>query len=163
MAVRLLAEWLSNEKSIQRGVDQSALKFTHTGIDDLESFLWVLLWVVLYRSRIQLGSFVDPVDGWWETLNAQDITAQKTKQHIVREIEEQLEMGRSLGPIHLFASLLALWDRIARMGRLAVQRKLDGGELTLDFQKPYYQEYLEAGFSLLPDLPDSWEESDTGS
>ena len=158
-----MAEWLSNEKSIERGIDQYTLRFTHTGIDDLESFLWVLLWIVLYRSRIQLGPLVDPVDGWWKTLNSQDIMGQISKQLIIRELEEQLEMGQRLGVICLFAPLLTLWDKTARRGRLTVQRMLDNGELTLGFQKPYYKEYLEAGFSLLEKLPHSWEESDTGS
>jgi hypothetical protein len=150
IAVRLFKQW--------RLVDHSAQQFTHTAIDDLESFLWVLLWVPLERHCVKFNQ-ADNESQWWKTLNSAVIAVQASKGMIIQELMEGMQDGTNLGSIRLFADLIQCWHNIARDGRIAVGKVLHGDQTQLDlnFHKQFYERYLNAGFECLGSIPDSWD------
>jgi hypothetical protein len=120
---------------------------THTAIDDLESFVWVLLWVLLEGYHRRNGAFPNPCKRWWTHLNSHNILLQSTKDTIFSEIKVLLE--EELGPIMPFAQLISEWGELALEARIAVRKQAS----TLDFCKVYYEKYLKAGFLTLDKLP----------
>jgi hypothetical protein len=142
MAVRLLKEWVAP-------ADESNPTFTHTAIDDLESFVWVLLWVLLERYRRRNGVFPHTCRDWWTDLNSRDVRVQSKKWDLLSDIKESLDDQEELGPIMPFAQLISEWGELAQEGRKAVRRQAP----TLDFFKVFYEKYLKAGFLTLDKLP----------
>jgi hypothetical protein len=142
MAVRLLKEWLDLKKS-------SDPKFTHTPIDDLENFLWVLIWVPLERHRRQNDKLPLLADRLWSCLNSANILLQSAKFDIIRDIEDNLEDEMGLGPITPF---ILDWGDLARKGHVQYRRNC---AKTIDFYKKFYEQYLDAGFSHLNQMPDT--------
>jgi hypothetical protein len=153
MAVRLLQEW----DSMQR----PAPKFTHTAIDDLESFLWVLFWVSLQRHHRQRDELPSPEDRWWSTLNSDDVRTQSLKDSIIKSLKMHHKAGDAgLGPIKLFAKLILEWGELADDAQSAVHLALmkEPARLNVDFHKGFYEQYLTIGFRHLINMPDSWED-----
>jgi hypothetical protein len=140
MAVRLLQEWIAS-------ADELDPTFTHTAIDDLESFVWVLLWVLLERCRRRNEVLPHPCRDWWTHLNSHNVRLQSTKDSIFFALKVLLE--EELGPIMPFAQLISEWGELALEARIAVRKQAP----TLDFCKVYYEKYLKAGFSTLDRLP----------
>jgi hypothetical protein len=145
MAVRLLKEWDS--------VKKLAPVFTHTAIDDLESFLWVLFWVSLERHHRQSDELPSPEDRWWSTLNSDDVQKQLMKADIIRDLKllhEDEDAG--FGPIKPFAKLILEWGDLADEAQSAVHRALkkDPACLDIDFHKGFYEKYLVIGFRRHP-------------
>ena len=153
MATRLLYEWLS-------AADGDA-RFTHTAIDDLESFLWILFWVPLEVQHIKFHTKPHPESTWRALLNSHGLTVQAAKGDLVRRLKEEMRIGTQLGYIKWFADLIVQWHSIADDGRLDVRKQLLSdqaqAQLGLDFHKQYYQRYLDVGFKYLGSLPDTWD------
>ena len=159
MAVRLLDEWL--------GAAHGDGRFTHTAIDDLESFLWILFWVPLEVQHIQFKEDLHPESGWRKSLNLAGLDVQAGKDSLVLKLKDDSQLGIKLGYIKLFADLIVQWHSIALDGRLQVRKGLLPGQapvqLDVDFYKKYYQRYLDAGFKYLRSLPDTWDAEEPGN
>jgi hypothetical protein len=147
MATRLLKEWQT--------MDKSAPKFTHTALDDLESFLWVLFWVTLECQHTQKGRLPQPELAWWSMLNSHSIALQSTKNDLITDLE--LYNGVLVRPIKRVTPLLLTWGKLSRMALKEIMTVTPDG-LTFDMQKKWYEKYLNAGFTFLEDALDSWED-----
>jgi hypothetical protein len=142
-------------------MDKSAPKFTHTGVDDLESFLWVLFWVSLDRHRAQTDELPQPENDWWLTLNSDDVRTQSLKDSIIRSLRmHHDDEDAGLGPIKLFAEIILEWGALADQAQSAVHRALkkEPARLNVDFHERFYEKYLMIGFRHLENMPDSWED-----
>ena len=153
MATRLLYEWLS-------AADGDA-RFTHTAIDDLESFLWILFWVPLEVQHIKFRTKPKPESTWRAILNSHVLKEQIGKGDLVKILKVEMRSGTQLGYIKWFADLIVQWHSIAVDGWVEVKKKLHSdqaqAQLDLDFHKQYYQRYLDVGFKYLGSLPDTWD------
>ena len=152
MAVRLLNEWCS--------VEDGAPKFTHTAIDDLESFLWILFWVPLELHHIKFKKHLYPEYNWRKSLNSAIIDVQAAKGNLVEELTVAIKTKKALGYIKLFYDLIIVqWQGIAPEGRIEVEQVLqeDQAKLDLDFHKKYYERYLDVGFKFLGNISDTWD------
>jgi hypothetical protein len=157
MAVRLLDEWL--------GVTHGDAQFTHTAIDDLESFLWILFWVPLEVHHIKFHTKRHPESLWREILNSPVLKEQAAKGDLVQKLTVAIRTKTALGYIRLFYGLIGEWYDIAFEGMIEVGQMLqeDPTKLDLDFHKKYYQRYLDAGFKYLGSLPDTWDVKEPGN
>jgi hypothetical protein len=157
MAVRLLKEW--------RIVAAGTQRFTHTAIDDLESFLWILFWVPLELQHIKSTQDLEPESDWRKSLNSAALKEQVAKSHLVQELTVAIRTKKALGYIRLFYGLIGEWYDIAFEGRIEVEQMLqeDPTKLDLDFHQKYYQRYLDAGFKYLGSLPDTWDVKEPGN
>src|SRR4051794_6914790 len=105
MATRLLDEWQT--------MNMSAPKFTHTALDDLESFLWVLFWVALERQHPQKGQLPQPELHWWLRLNSNSILVQSGKDSLITGLRKSNASRSALGPIKRVVPLLLTWGELA--------------------------------------------------
>jgi hypothetical protein len=174
MAIRLLKEWRTNQEGNKRGQRRP---FTHTAVDDLESFLWVLVWVLVHHSHPKLSeSAFDPfapqdeqrtglwelVDRWKGFLQSPDVTTQMIKLSMFKELHDLeadpdiLKILDSVGFVSAFRVLLWNWHSIAVKNQTAVE-KMNKDQLTLGFQRDCYNEYLNEGFAALKDLRCDWD------
>jgi hypothetical protein len=99
MAARLFENWRQPDP-----------KFTHTPIDDLESFLWILLWVPLERHHGQRHAFPAPqLDEWRSDLYSDDLDSQKQKlNHLTGQVEDAVFLQTRMRPVkHVVDLLLA--------------------------------------------------------
>ena len=151
MAVRLLYEW--------RDVEDGAPRFTHTAIDDLESFLWILFWVPLELQYIKSKKPLKPESRWRTSLNSASIEVQSAKGNLIQQLDLAVKTNKALGCIKLFHGLIGEWQCIALEGMIDVEQVLQGdpAKLDLEFHKKYYERYLEAGFKYLGSMPDTWD------
>jgi hypothetical protein len=162
MAIRLLDEWMSSSKN-------PAPVFTHTAIDDLESFLWVLIWVVLERYRRRHGEFPELAARWWSTMSSASAQVHAMKEYIFVQIKSQdrPKLRTKLGPISPFAKLILGWGYLAIEARAVLTEMLeDPLSLTLDFYQGFYEKYLQLGFAQLDEMPDTgvgWGQEGTGA
>ena len=180
MAVRLLDEWL--------GAACRGARFTHTAIDDLESFLWILFWVPLEvqhikcdmnkdskcdidkhvkcdkNKHVKCDKHIHLESAWRRILNSAVIDVQSAKSDLVRKLSSAIKHEKPLGYIRLCHDLIVQWHEIAARGREEVEELLDTPtKLDLDFHKKYYQRYLDTGFKCLGSLPDTWDVQEAGN
>jgi hypothetical protein len=139
-------------------VEHGAPRFTHTAIDDLESFLWILFWVPLELYHIKFKKHLYPEYDWRKSLNSASIQVQAAKGNLVQELTVAIKTKKPLGYIKLFYDLIVQWQEIALEGRIEVEQVLQVGQagLDLDFHKKYYERYLDVGFQFLGNIPDTW-------
>ncbi|KIJ39344.1 hypothetical protein M422DRAFT_257961 [Sphaerobolus stellatus SS14] len=124
----------------------------HTPIDDLESFVWVLLWAIfniLTKNGIQLTRVEQD---WFDTLRSSSLRVLRTKGNFIR----YLPVPKNWSSRFLtFAPLLNEWLVLAAEARLVIG-KLDSPPTDVQFYKDYYAQYLEIGVRYLESLPESW-------
>jgi hypothetical protein len=139
-------------------MENLAPKFTHTAIDDLESFLWVLFWVTLDRQRMQKGRLPQPELHWWTKLNSDNIMLQSAKDSLINNSKVSARLARE--PIKQVAPLLLAWENLAQQAREEVVTALadNPGSLTFETQRKCYEKYLDARFTFLKDASKSWED-----
>ncbi|KIJ39334.1 hypothetical protein M422DRAFT_257946 [Sphaerobolus stellatus SS14] len=125
----------------------------HTPIDDLESFVWVLLWAIfdtLTKNDIQLTRVEQD---WFNCLRSNSFEVFRSKGVFINDLPiPQNWSTRFL----TFVPLLNEWLDLAAQARLVIS-KLDSSPSTdAQFYKDYYAQYLEIGVRYLDNLPENW-------
>ncbi|KZT39679.1 hypothetical protein SISSUDRAFT_984425 [Sistotremastrum suecicum HHB10207 ss-3] len=134
----------------------------HTALDDLESFIWVLMHVILMKIPSSLVR-----NQWLEGMAREDLpTLFQAKGHIRAEIS-YWENGESAPhpALEAFAGvLIALFKIAGRAGAECARLAKDVQGMERDdivsACKPYYEEYLSTILDALDTLPEEWPTSD---
>ncbi|KIJ41908.1 hypothetical protein M422DRAFT_171633 [Sphaerobolus stellatus SS14] len=143
MSINLIQSWLSGEE------------IYHTPIDDLESFIWVLLWAIfdiLPKKRIQLT----PVEQRYnDSLRSNSLGLLGVKGGLLDDLDIRPLKKWSSG-FRAFAPLLKEWLTLAKQARAEMIAFEDSPPTDVEFYKNYYAQYLEIGVKYLNDLPEDW-------
>lgn len=125
-----------------------------TAIDDLESFVWVLLYAGLLIAESR-GPLNTAETNWLSYQLSQNAKEQLAKTTIAREIAR-----RATSPVLLvFAPLVKAWYRLSVEARDRVSDALNRPRHPSEaYCKKVYQQYLQIGFSHLQNLPETWDE-----
>jgi hypothetical protein len=147
MSRRLLKTWLNN------------LPYTHTTIDDLESFMWLTCWCILciIESKGQLQANESIV---LRTFRSPHIT-----DHYIARVDPITDMVDEDSPSRLliqFGALLSKWNVISRKAAREIKDLLSSSlppdnDCLYKLTIKYSGEYLKDGFDCLASLPKSWE------
>jgi Fungal protein kinase len=109
------------------GWEYDPSSFVHTAIDDLESFMWVLLWAALHKAPSKSKMEQD----WIDTLSGHDVGAIiNLKSSIMGKSETSSKADRQKfsKPLQSMWSLLLVWGGIARAGEAKVYQILQDDE-----------------------------------
>ena len=128
----------------------------HTGIDDFESFVWVLLWAVL--CIVQDHGDLNPRElEWLGHLTTGSISViEGCKSVVMRNFTGGSELFCSKGFscfIPCFQKLFSIADSASK--QLLLQLRDDIGILEMTHQ--YAQSYAETLIDAIPSLPLSWD------
>ncbi|GJJ12298.1 hypothetical protein Clacol_006539 [Clathrus columnatus] len=135
----------------------------HTPIDDLESFVWVLVWAIfdiLKSRRISLHPVEETFITFMSSRNLSSILCRMD----VAEFVQRPDTDASLG-FRPFIPLLRDWFRIVSSAdqKREVLNLSQSQEEHTSIYKDVYGEYLEAVFNRLEDLPQMWETDGSAS
>lgn len=135
----------------------------HTAVDDLESFVWVLLWAILdiLRSKSRKpevsANFSDNEEYYYSTLHSYSYETLKDRNSIVDLLMEDKMDGNSSPGFAVFVDLLYEWLVLAKDAYFAVRRAGFDPQDPLAFYKVFYAKYLQIGVDHLVNLPESWD------
>jgi hypothetical protein len=117
----MLWGWISQENPV------------HTAIDDLESFVWVLLWTVLHT--IQHHDELSRKEAiWLDGLLSDDYgRLADMKAGIGRQIDDLIMMARTLKGLSALAPLLQTWLDLAHKSSLLLEMTLESHTSNDDF------------------------------
>lgn len=129
-------------------------RYVDTAMDDLESFLWVLLYSALLIAEAR-GPLSSCETFWLSQLTSKSCVEQMAKISIVLEFA-----AWATSPVLVaLASLVTAWYRLAADAKTCtvdlLKRKCYPDAA---FCQKYYREYLQIGFSQLQTLPATWDE-----
>jgi hypothetical protein len=153
MSIALIDFWLSGSP------------YQHTTIDDLESFLWLLIWCILciMEDRLKDGTEVR----WLKFLRSPNLEMHAgTRRSILTSLTETRDPRFDARAPHtplqnLIRPLLRDWDSIRRRGHeemaLLVLASSSSDEDFLTVTRKYVGEFLTTGFHHLATFPDSWD------
>jgi hypothetical protein len=149
LSERVLWGWISQENPV------------HTAIDDLESFVWVLLWTLLHT--IQRHDELSRKEAiWLDGLLSDDYgRLADAKASIRSQIDDLITMARTSKGLSALAPLLQTWSDLAHKSSLRLEMKLKSRPSNDDFHafcKGWYQKYIETGLSHLQNLPMTWDD-----
>jgi len=144
MSIRLLHAW---------SCDQAVL---HTAIDDLESFLWVLVWTLvhIFKEFTTFDNAKGTINTLTQTYSSYDFSKNQNKALVVK-----FGWGRA----EVFGGLIHEWLEISqRSHRFIVnfQESLLGWDEFTTHCEQVYIEYIQAGFMHLEQIKNysTWEE-----
>jgi hypothetical protein len=132
----------------------------HMPLDDLESFLWVLLYTIL-----EIGHCYDKLDPgelpWLRAMAEEDETRLGLRTVALRSAVLNTRTFRASDHLLIFREILKKWADIAQGSEEELEMALcfdpDPDNL-VEISKSTYAEYLRCGFEELSQLPVSWNE-----
>ena len=128
--------------------------YLHTAFDDLESFLWVLLFTVLHIAEKRLEMTIDERH-WFETLQSRDYKLLQLKGCIIQRLADG-EWRSLSSPVSLFTDLCIVWWQVR------LKYRVRGGTREYPPSERFFEafkEYMSAGLDCLESLRDkAWEE-----
>jgi hypothetical protein len=133
----------------------------HTAIDDLESFLWVLLWAILHVIRHHAKLSTDE-DKWITGLSNGDVQGLLAEKANIKDRLNDLMFcdGTSKG-LKPFGRLLQIWFDYALQASRELGLELNNPSNNDKFQMfchGWYEKYIKTGLGYMEDLPDTWSE-----
>ena len=150
MSLRLMKRW------------HVRLPYEHTPIDDLESFLWLLIWCIysIIEDKVRDGTDVM----WLKILRSSNVeTHASSRQAILAHITTLDDPENvHVSPLEtLFNPLLLDWQKILPSARRDMQALLDStprsNENFLTTTRKYFGDFLTEGFHHLATLPKDWD------
>ncbi|HEV7737316.1 MAG TPA: hypothetical protein VGO47_08120 [Chlamydiales bacterium] len=121
--------------------------------DDLESFIWVLIWAILGTPWAQHGDKMKPQEQEiYKSFRSTSLTA---LGFFKTQFFNYLR-GNQLPSIIVFRQLLTKWFQHASSVSDAMFELETEPSDPLEFYKPIYAKYLSIGFGALDTLPDNW-------
>jgi hypothetical protein len=155
LSVRILRDWCSSSIAKQPQARQTGT--THTAIDDLESFLWVLFSSVLEIIKVR-GNLTKDEAYWASVMGSQNLEVQAGRSHLMDEVQN---LCAASPVIRAFSPILLAWGIVAQRGQRNVKRSLATGathdELFED-AKTMYAEYIKEGSKHLDALSMTWDD-----
>ena len=121
--------------------------YLHTAFDDLESFLWVLLWTVLYIAKRRQKMTTDE-KRWFDTLQSGNYKELNLKDSITRRLVDG-EWTSLSSPVSLFTDLCISWWHVQREYRV---RGYTGENPPAEQCFEAFKEYMSAGLKVLESL-----------
>jgi hypothetical protein len=131
----------------------------HTAIDDLESFVWVLVWCILSIN----GSNTPDEELRIGVLRSTNMTSHIVlKEGLLQALWESAERKRASSMVQIFGPFLKTCRTITSASSFAIESRLEDQESvdineelrTLTYK--YFGEFLSAGAEYLAELPTSW-------
>ncbi|KAF8577236.1 hypothetical protein K439DRAFT_565447 [Ramaria rubella] len=143
MSCDLIYAWSTNTQGL------------HTAIDDLESFIWVLLWTVLSILKSK-GVLKDAHEQHLLfTMCSHKLSELQNREGILVRLQKRRHFSKGFSP---FSHLLIQWLEIAQRSAVKVaQFPASNPQLFKKYCTDIYKEYIEAGLESLSWLPQSWE------
>jgi hypothetical protein len=163
---RIIRDWYVDER-LGNSNSATPRPTKYTAIDDVESFLWVLLYTIV--QLINSRSHPSPLERWWkDTMDSKDLGVQIARIAILVDITELVTRpgsGAGFEVVKIFEPVLTKWGAIARDGRILLdirtkalnEGKGDGGDKEMwEASKGVYGRYIRDGFECLEKLPETW-------
>ena len=124
--------------------------YLHTAFDDLESFLWVLLWTVLYISECR-QEITTTEKNWFETLQSGNYKELQLKGNIVTNLKFfKRKSPESLSrPVSLFTDLCISWWEVCDEHRVF---RYTGENPPAERCFKAFKEYMSTGLKVLESL-----------
>jgi hypothetical protein len=147
MSVRLLKCWDSHET------------YEHTATDDLESFVWVLVWCILCTNGSNTKDEIDE-NRTIKTLHTTNITSHiNVKRGLLWDLWRTAEKNRASPMVQLFGPFLKTCENIIDRSSDTIASLLEHrgnieASRTLTYE--YFGEFIAAGAEYLTKLPTSW-------
>jgi hypothetical protein len=132
----------------------------HTPLDDLESFLWVLVYTILEIGHCFRKLDADEVP-WLQTMTDEEESRLGLRITSLQAIVLATDTFQASDHLLIFREILGKWKSIAEASSVQLERVLrfnpDTATLVAD-SKSTYAEYLTSGFDALSELPTTWVE-----
>ncbi|HEV7737232.1 MAG TPA: hypothetical protein VGO47_07680 [Chlamydiales bacterium] len=127
--------------------------YMHTAVDDIESFVWVLLWAVLEKLD-EISSLSAIERRLFTILHSSDIKDLQRRAsfsvHLVAN-EDLCSPGFSV-----FSDLLLTWLNLASQFRLELIKKKKNHPLPRQYYQGVYEKYLKVGFEAVERMDEDW-------
>jgi hypothetical protein len=149
--VRLLKVWV-------RGTP-----YHHTPLDDLESFLWLLVWCILCIIE-EKGTLDEDEAEYLQCLQSPDARSfPESKTSILSGMHKSVRDLVASEMVTRFYPLLSKWYEISfnATGVVSILEKNWGSQSDDDFRNTtyeYFEKFLDIGLSHVANLPDTWDE-----
>lgn len=143
--------------------------FEHTPIDDLESFLWVLLWLTLAIPE-NVGTLSQAEQSVIDHLRLPHISSHRGRDNHVQTLRKDIFLRQSTRAIEVLFPLIDAWFAICQKARAEVanlQQEHSPHLSQINQQKylmavdpltmQYFGEFILTAHEMLPDLPRSWD------
>jgi len=127
-------------------------------LDDLESFLWVLVYTILEIGHCYEKLEIDEVP-WLQAMTDEEESRLGLKITSLQAIVLETELFRASDHILIYREILGKWKAIAEASSAQLERVLRVNPDTatlVEHSKSTYAEYLSSGFRALSQLPTSW-------
>jgi hypothetical protein len=125
--------------------------YVHTAVDDLESFVWVLLWAVLEKLD-EISTLSDIEQDFFDILHSSDIYYLQNRGNFARRL---LVNDPSPG-FSVFTDLLFTWLEMAPKFFVEVTKKKRNHPLPKEYYQPIYKAYLKVGFEAVERMDERW-------
>ena len=126
-------------------------RLIHRPTDDLESFIWVLIWAILDIPRVtsNLTSNEQIRYKAFRSTSLVDLCVFKSNYYCSL-------LGRKLPGMAIFKTLLVQWlEHADSVHKRMIVLKVEPSD-PLTFYKPIYEKYLSIAFNALGGLPENW-------
>jgi len=146
----------------------SGLPFEHTPIDDLESFLWVLLWLTLAIPEKE-GILSQAEQSVIDHLRLPHISLQRGRDDHVQTLRKIIFLHQSTRAVEILFPLIEAWFAICQRARAEVTnlQLCHAPHLSPTHQQnylravdpltmQYFGEFILTAHKMLPALPRSW-------
>ncbi|KAH7906008.1 hypothetical protein BJ138DRAFT_1016872 [Hygrophoropsis aurantiaca] len=148
-SLRLLNAWQNSRVAV------------HTAIDDIESFLWVLIWALLASIR-RRGVLLPAEQIWFHSMNADSNLG---RCGILRRITLSAASKQASRLICHFSSIIQTWGEFSLQAAVAIASLVaenPGEPVSLEkytaLCRGFYGKYIDAGVAELSKLPETWAE-----
>ena len=145
---------------ITRALQRRQIVRVHTPLDDLESFLWVLLYTILEIGHCYGKLDADEVP-WLQTMTDEEESRLGLRITSLQSIVLATDIFRASDHLLIYHEILGKWKAIAEASSVQLERTLRFNPDTatlVESSKSTYAEYLTSGFHALSQLPTSWAE-----
>ena len=132
----------------------------HTAVDDLESFIWVLLWAIFDLLRLKSHGqykFSSSETNMNSILHSYSYETLSMRNDFGDRLHRNQRMGQLTPGFAVFGDLLIKWLRLAKRARDTMLDVMYTPGDVKPFYQAYYQEYLKIGVDQLESLPTSWD------
>jgi hypothetical protein len=143
---------------ITRELQRRKIVQVHTPLDDLESFLWVLVYTIL-----EIGHFYEKLRAdeipWLEAMADEEESRLGLRITALQAIVVETRKFRASDHLLIFREILGKWKVISEASDAQLEDLFDTNpdtEALVEHSKATYVEYLTSGFHALSELPTSW-------
>jgi hypothetical protein len=132
---------------------------THTAIDDLESFLWVLFWSILEVIHIH-GKPTSMELFSIKVMTSHDLALLNGQGRLLELVGLQLKLNTASPVIAAFGPILVAWSKVAEDAELALarQRETRTDDELFEDTKSVCSRYIKIGFDHLANLATTWDD-----